>query len=112
MYIQKRNTLTAGLVIDNVLAGDQYEFAPIRAIVEFGVVGSVTGLVMDILVGSRSVVTRMPVTLQRAANQFAVYPDEWPVRAGVQQSERVIVRITNPTGGSIDSFVSVKYNPR
>ena len=111
MFIQKRNTIAAGTTNDNVIAGDQFEFAPTRSIVEFGIVASATGLTCDILIGPRAVVTRMPLPVQRAANQFAIYPDEYPARGGAFQSERIIVRIANPTGGGVDAFTTVKYNP-
>lgn len=112
MIVQKRTTIPLNGVVDNVLVGDQYEFAPWRSIVEFGLVAVATGLEADVLVGANSVVTRLPITVQRAANQFAVYPDEFIVRAGALMGQRVIVRIRNTTGGNIDAFTTVRYNPR
>src|SRR5262245_46270140 len=110
MIAQKRTTIAANSVNDNVLVGDQYEFAPFRSIAEFGLVAVATGLEADVLVGANSVVTRLPITVQRAANQFAVYPDEFIVRAGAFMGQRVIVRIRNTTGGGIDAFTTVRYN--
>lgn len=109
MYIQTSAAVAANTVNDNVLAGNQYEFAPTRSIVEFGVVGSATGLEVDVLIGSRSIVTRMLPSIQ---NRFAIYPDDFPLKGAALAGERIIVRVRNTTGGALTAFVSVKFNPR
>lgn len=109
MYIQTSTSVAANAVNDNVIAGNQFEFAPVRSIVEFGIVASATGIEIDILIGARSVVTRMLPSLQ---NRFAIYPDDFTVRGGAQMGERVIVRARNTTGGALTVFTTVKYNPR
>lgn len=111
MFIQVRTTVAAGTVNQNVLAGNQFEFAPTRSIVEFGILGTATGLVCDILIGQRAVITDMPVSIVTVANRFAIYPDDYTTKGGAMQSERVIIRVRNPTGGNIDALTSVKYNP-
>lgn len=108
MYIQTSASVAANTVNDNVIAGNQFEFAPTRSIVEFGLVASATGLEIDILIGARSVITRMLPSIQ---NRFAVYPDDFTARAGAQMGERVIIRARNTTGGALTLFASVKYNP-
>lgn len=109
MFIQRSDSIGATSVNDNVIAGNQFEFAPARSIVEFGLVASATGLEVDVLVGARSVVTRM---LPSTANHFAVYPDDFTLRGGAQAGERVIIRARNTTGGALTLFTTVKYNPR
>ena len=108
MYIQLSTSIAANAVNDNVIAGNQFEFAPTRSIVEFGEVASATGLEVDILVGARSVVTRMLPSLQ---NRFAVYPDDFTVKTGARAGERIIVRGRNTTGGALTLFTTVKYTP-
>lgn len=109
MFIQRQDSIAANTVNDNVIAGNQFEFAPSRAIVEFGIVASATGLEVDVLIGSRSVITRM---LPSLANRFAIYPDDFPLKGGAQMGERVIVRVRNTTGGALTCYTTVKYNPR
>lgn len=109
MFIQRSDSIGANSVNDNVIAGNQFEFAPTRAIVEFAVIGSATGLEVDVLIGARSVVTRMLPSLQ---NRFGIYPDDFTLRGGAQAGERVIVRVRNTTGGALTAFTTVKYNPR
>lgn len=111
MYVQIRTTIGLGTTNPNVLAGNQFEFFPTRAIAEIAILGSATGLVADVLVGQRAVITQMPVSVVTLANRFGIYPDDFTVKAPGQAGERVIIRIQNPTGGNIDSLVSVKYNP-
>lgn len=109
MFIQRSDALALNSVNDNVIAGNQFEFAPARCIVEFAVVGSATGLEVDILIGARSVVTRMLPSIQ---NRFGIYPDDFTVRAGAMQGERIIIRIRNTTGGALTAFTTVKFTPR
>lgn len=109
MFIQRQDTIPLNGVTDNVIAGNQFEFAPTRSLVEFGIVGAATGLEVDILIGARSVVTRMLPSIQ---NRIAIYPDDFTVRAGALAGERIIIRIRNTTGANIVAFTTVKYNPR
>lgn len=108
MYIQRQDTIPLNGVNDNVLAGNQFEFAPVSSIVEFGLDGAAIGLEIDVLIGARSIVTRMNPPID---NRFAKYPDEFTLRAAAMQGERVIVRARNTTGANIILFTTVKYNP-
>jgi len=109
MFIQLSTSLVLNSVNDNVIAGNQFEFAPARAIVEFGIVASATGLEVDILIGARSVVTRL---IPSTANRFALYPDDFTIRSGAMPGERIIIRVRNTTGGTLTCFTTVKYTPR
>lgn len=109
MYIQITTSLLTATVNDNVLAGNQFEFSPARSVVEVGLVASATGLEVDILVGARAVVTRMLPSIQ---NRFPIYPDDFTVRFGAMQGERIIIRVRNPTGGTLTINTTVKFNPR
>lgn len=108
MYIQTQVSIAANSVNDNVISGNQYEFAPVRSIVEFGLVGAATGLEVDVLIGARAVVTRLLPSIQ---NRLPIYPDDFTLRAGAQRGERVVIRVRNTTGGAVVINVAVKYNP-
>lgn len=97
--------------VDNVLAGDQYEFAPYRALVEFSLLGSATGLLADVLIGQRTVARALPLSVVPAANTFGRYPDDFQIRGGAFQGERVIIALRNPTGGTLTYFVIMKGTP-
>ena len=109
MFIQRQDALVLNSVNDNLIVGNQFEFAPARSIVEFGIVASATGIEIDVLIGARSIVTRM---LPSLANRFAIYPDDYTLRAGAQAGERIIIRARNTTGGTLTVFTSVKFTPR
>lgn len=109
MFIQRQDSIAANSVNDNVIAGNQFEFAPARSIVEFGIVASATGLEVDVLIGARSVITRM---LPSLANRFAIYPDDFPLKSGAMAGERIIVRVRNTTGGALTAFTTIKFTPR
>lgn len=109
MFIQRSDSIGANSVNDNVLAGNQFEFAPTRCIVEFGLNQSATGLELDILIGARSVITRMIPLIKTTA---AIYPDDFSVKAAAMPGERIIVRARNTTGGALTLLTTVKFNPR
>lgn len=109
MYIQSQVALLTATINDNILAGNQFEFVPTRSIIEFGLVGSATGLECDVLIGSRAIITRM---LPSIANRFPIYPDDYTMKAGAMGGERIIIRVRNPTGGTLTLFFGVKFNPR
>jgi len=108
MYIQRQDLILAGTENANVLAGNQFEFSPVRSIIEFGLVASATGLLVDILIGARAVIVGMQ---PNQANRVAIYPDDFPTRAGAIAGERIIIRVRNPTAGNLTLFSSVKFTP-
>lgn len=108
MYIQRSDSIAANSVNDNVLAGNQFEFAPTRSRVEIGLNQSATGLEIDVLVGSRSVITRM-IPLIKATTP--IYPDDYLVTTGALAGERIIIRARNTTGGALTLLTNVKFTP-
>lgn len=105
-YIQSTASILTLAVNDNVLSGNQFEFAPFVGIAEFGIIGSATGFEVDILVGAETVVTRMLPSIQ---NRFPVYPDDFTVRSGVLKGDRIVIRARNTSGGTLTLFFTVKY---
>jgi len=106
-YIQRSDSIAANAVNDNLLNGNQFEFAPFSGALEIGLVASATGLEIDILVGAETVVTRM---LPSTQSRFAIYPDDFTVRAGVLRGDRLVIRVRNTTGGALTIFTTVKFN--
>jgi hypothetical protein len=106
--IQKTASLAANATIDNVITGDQYEFLPFNALLEFGINGSATGLVMDVYSGSDSLCESAAVSL---ANRMPIYPDDYTLTDVAAAGERIKVRLRNTTGGALTYFVSVRVTP-
>lgn len=106
--IQVTGSVAAGATNDNVLQGSQFEFMPYNAQLEFGVVGSATGLLADAYSGSDILCESMAVS---TANRFPVYPDDYPLTDIAAAGERVKVRMRNPTGGALTYFVALRVSP-
>lgn len=106
MYIQTSTSIGANATNDNVLSGNQFEFSPITGVAEFGLNQSATGLELDVLIGSESVVTRMVPLIKTTA---PIYPDDFTLRAGVMRGDRIVIRARNSTGGALTLLTTVRF---
>lgn len=109
MFIQRSDSVLTAVTNDNILAGNQFEFAPVNAIVEVALNASATGFEVDILVGARSIVTRMIPLIKTTA---PIYPDDFLVRFPAIRGERIIIRLRNTSGGTLTMLSTVRFNPR
>jgi|SRR6266853_828782 len=108
-YIQTSTSIGATSVNDNVISGNQFEFAPFNGITELGLVASATGIEVDVLVGAEAFVTRMLPSIQ---NRFPVYPDDFTLRFGMLRGDRIVIRARNTTGGALTLFMVAKMTRR
>jgi hypothetical protein len=106
--IQVTGSVAANATNDNVIQGSQFEYLPYNASLEFGVVGSATGLLVDAYSGQDILCESMAVSLQ---NRFPIYPDDYTLTDVAAAGERVKVRVRNSTGGALTYFVSVRITP-
>ena len=106
--IQVTGTVAANSVNDNVLTGSQFEYLPYNAALDFGLVGSATGLQVDAYSGSDVLCEGMAISIQ---NRFPVYPDDFPLNDVAAGGERIKVRVRNTTGGVLTYFVAVRVTP-
>jgi len=106
--IQSSVSVAANTVTDNVLTGSQFEYLPFNAFVEFGLVASATGLVLDVYSGQDTLVEQMSPSLQ---NRFPVYPDDFTLNDAAAAGERIKVRARNTTAGALTLFFSVRLTP-
>lgn len=108
MYIQTKTQINASTVNDNVIAGNQFEFFPTRALAMIGLDSDAAGLEIDVLVGQRSYVTRF---IPPTDNRFAKMPDEFTLKVPGLQGERLIIRARETSAANRQLFTSVQYNP-
>jgi hypothetical protein len=108
MQIQKTASVAANTTVDNVLTGSQFEFLPMNAALDFGIVGSATGLEADVYSGSDMLCEGLAVSTQ---NRFPVYPDDYALSDVAAAGERIKVRIRNTTAGALTYFVGVRITP-
>lgn len=106
--IKVSNSVPANGSIDNVLTGNQYEFLPFDALLEFGIVAAAVGLVTDVYSGSDTLIEAGAVS---GANRFAVYPDDFDLTDVAAAGERIKVRLRNTTGVAIVCNTTCRISP-
>jgi hypothetical protein len=106
--IQGSVSVAANAVNDNVLTGSQFEYLPYNSKLDFGLVGSATGLLCDVYSGQDIVAESFapPTT-----NRFPVNPDDFTLSDVAAAGERIKVRARNTTGGALTLFFSVVIQP-
>jgi len=106
--IQNLTGIALSTTNDNILAGNQYEFAPFTGVVEVGLCqeASAGTLEVDITVGSELVCTRYRPAIISA---FPVYPDHF-IRFGVLKSDRIVIKVRETVGTQADLYWQVRFN--
>jgi hypothetical protein len=101
-------SVAANAVNDNVITGSQFEYLPYNAKVDFGLVGSATGLLIDAYSGQDIVAESFapPTT-----NRFPVNPDDFTLTDVAAAGERIKIRVRNTTGGALTVFWSIVITP-
>jgi hypothetical protein len=106
--IQVTGSVAANATNDNVITGSQFEYLPYPATLEFGLVGSATGLQVDAYSGQDVLCESMSISTQ---NRYPIYPDDYTLTDIAAAGERVKVRVKNTTGGALTYFVAVRITP-
>jgi hypothetical protein len=96
--ISVQNSVAANATVDNVLQGNQYEFLPFNALLEFGIVAAAAGVVADVYSGSDTLIESGVVS---NANRSPIYPDDYNLTDVAAAGERIKVRLRNTTGAAI-----------
>lgn len=106
--IQGSVSVAANAVNDNIITGSQFEYLPYNSKVDFGLVGSATGLLIDVYSGQDIVAESFapPTT-----NRFPVNPDDFTLTDVAAGGERLKVRVRNTTGGALTVFWSIVITP-
>jgi hypothetical protein len=106
--IQKKVTIAAGAVNDNVLTGSQFEFLPFNAKVDAGMTQSAAGLVVDAYSGQDVLCEQFePPIFAR----YPVNPDDFTLTDVAGAGERLKVRVRNTTAGPLDFYLSAVITP-
>lgn len=105
---QKKVSVAANDVVDNVLTGSQWEFIQAPAMnVQFGLVSSATGLKVDVYSGQDTLCEDLEPSEQ---NRFPIFPDDYTLADVAMQGDRLKVRARNTTGGALDIFVGLRLD--
>jgi hypothetical protein len=110
-FLSRTDSIGANAFNANVWSGTQFEFAPYNALFELGVLGSATGLQMTVATGGDTLCIDQAITVVRAANQYALYPDDFVITDVIGLGQRIIEAIRNTTGGGLSHFSSIRLSP-
>jgi hypothetical protein len=106
--IQKELSILANATNDNIFSGSAFEFARQNSLLNMAVVGSATGLVATIQVGSRVVVEESPLSILTTMPKLQ---DDFYYSEGVLANERVICRVRNTTAGPLTVRAIAQMQP-
>lgn len=106
--IMKETAVAATSVNDNLVSGSAFEFARTRQIVSIGLTASATGSFVTIQSGSDVVLEESPPYV---ATVFPVIPDQMFYTDVMEAGDRLVVRVRNPTAGSITHRLIVQITP-
>lgn len=109
--IQNRVSVPLSGVVDNVLAGSQFEFLPYDAELEFAVNGDANAadLRVDIYSGQDVLLENAEPSAQ---NRMPVYPDDFSLTDVAAAGERIKIRVRNLSAAAARTlFFSVRVNP-
>jgi len=97
-------SVAANSVVDNVLAGKIFEFAPSNAIASLLATASAVGLRISFIIGNEVQLDDQEIS---AANRFPLSPDDFLTRGGALKGDRIVLRLRNTTVGAITAFTKL-----
>ena len=98
-------SIAAGAVNNNLVSGSAYEFARSRQIVSLGVVQSATGMFCTIQSGADIVAEEFSLPI---LTTYPIIPDNMYFTDLMEQGDRLVIRVRNPTGGALTARAVVQ----
>lgn len=108
--IQFRQSIAAAAVVDNALAGSQFEFLPYNANLEFGINGDANGFEVlgDVYSGQDVLMENGPLN---SATRMPVYPDDFTLTDVAAAGERLKIRLRNTGAGAHVVQIALRITP-
>ena len=108
--ISLSTALAANAVVDNVLAGSQFEFLPYDAQLEFGIVGdgALGAILVDVYSGQDVLLEAGVISI---LGRVPVYPEDYTLTDVAAGGERIKVRLRNTTGGGLVVQTALRITP-
>jgi len=91
-------SVAAGAVNPNLYTGSAFEFARSRGVVSIGVVQSATGAFCTLQAGADIIAEEFMLPI---LTTYPVLPDNMYFTDVVEQGDRIVARVRNPTGGAL-----------
>lgn len=92
----------------NVLAGQQFEFLPAKALVTLRAATTATGLNVDFNIGGESVIVD---ALMSFANRYPIVPDDVLCSSSGMAGERLFLTFRNTTAGALTATLVLEIVP-
>lgn len=96
--IQKTDSVLTTVTVENALSGSAFEFARSNQLVSIGVVSDTAGCFATITNGSDILLEESEVAVKAT---YPVIPDEMYYNDVAAQGDRLVIRLRNPTGGTV-----------
>lgn len=96
--IQIESSIGAGTSNNNLFSGSAFEFSRGRNIVSLGVTQAATGMFCTLQAGADIIAEEFPPAI---ATRFPIIPDEMYYTDVMENGDRLVARVRNPTAGAI-----------
>lgn len=96
--IMKEVIVGTGATNENLISGSAFEFARGRGVVSMGISGAAAGLVANLQAGADIIAEAFAVPV---LTRYPIVPDEMYFTDVVEQGDRIVQRVQNPTAGAI-----------
>jgi hypothetical protein len=106
--IQKTDSVLTTVTLENALSGSAFEFARTNQLVSLGVVSNTAGGFATITNGSDILLEESEVAVKAT---YPVIPDEMYYNDVATQGDRLVIRLRNPTGGTVVFKTVVQITP-
>lgn len=101
----------ANTIVENILAGSQYEFAPFDGTIEVGIAASAPNVVCAVFSGPDVLAEPGTVVPNAGSDRTPIYPDDFFLEDDVAQGDRLKITLTNLSGAAANVTVSLRITP-
>lgn len=105
--ILKETAIATLITVDNLVSGSAFEFARTRTLVSLGVVQSATGMFCTIQAGADSIAEEFMLPIKTT---YPIVPDDMYFTDVMEAGDRLIIRVRNPTGGTLTARALVQLS--
>jgi len=106
--IMIETTLLTATVNNNLVSGSAFEFARQRQVVSLGVVQSATGMFATIQAGSDIIAEEFMLPI---ITTYPIIPDNMYFTDVMEAGDRLVIRVRNPTGGTLTVRAVIQTSP-
>lgn len=106
--IQKTDSVLTTVTLENAIGGSAFEFARTNQLVAIGVVCDTAGCFITLTNGADIILEESEAAVKAT---YPIIPDEMYYNDVATQGDRLVVRLRNPTGGTVVFKTIVQVTP-